>query len=200
MARLIGVAAIVIIAGGGAVAYVVKFRPAAHHHSTPLPIKVIDSQTVGLIAQSGTPGSAGSGDSHLVQMVTSQGTPAFKPLSAAVANAQGGDPQWNAATVLGNTYIFIFAGNGKCLGVAHHSQLVLQHCQPGARNQRWRRVNSVLVVAGHDFYQYANLADQKCLSELAGSGQQARAGLVTCGNGNARPSSQLLAFWWLPGN
>jgi hypothetical protein len=196
LSRLAGLGAIVLIAGGGAAIYGVTFHPAAHHHTAPLPTKVAGSQTVGLIAQSTLSAHPGGRSAdQLVQMLGPRGAPAFTPLAAAAANAQG-SPQWNADLMVGGTYMFIFLPDQDCLAAARRSALVLAHCDTSARQQRWRRVNAELVKDGHDFYQYANLGDGRCLSQLTAlAGQQVGAGLADCDS--AQPASQMIAFWWL---
>jgi hypothetical protein len=192
MARLSGLGAIVLIAGGGAAAYVIEFHPASDHHHAPLPKHVASYQTVGLIAHAASNGS-GATSRNLVQLLSRQGSPAFTSLSTAAADAQG-NPEWTADLMTGGTYIFIFEPDGNCLAVIGHAKLGLRHCNLSAA-QRWRRVNATAVVEdGHNFYQYANLADGRCLSDLAGPGPQGGAGLAHCGS--AQLPSQLLAFWW----
>jgi hypothetical protein len=130
-------------------------------------------------------------------MLVSRGRPTFSPLSPAAAAADGqGNPQWTESLMTGGTYIFIFETNGDCLSASHDIRLVLQHCETSARSQRWRRASALVVEDGHDFYQYASLADGKCIAEIPGaSGRQVNAGLARCSK--AHPASQLLAFWWL---
>jgi hypothetical protein len=192
MARLTGLSAVVLIAGGGTAAYVVEFHPAANHPG-PLPTKQAGSpQTVGLIAQVAP---SGASSIQLVEMLGAHGAPIFSPLSAAAANGPG-DPEWTAQLITGGTYIFDFYPDGLCLGTTAHSRLVLQHCDISSSSQRWRRVSAVRIEDGHDFYQYASLAVGKCIAQVPGvSAKQPGAGLVRCGK--AHPSSQLLAFWWL---
>jgi hypothetical protein len=191
LARLTGLSAVVLIAGGGTAAYVVEFHP-SDHHPGPLPTKAAGSQTVGLIAQVAS--SAGS-SIQLVEMVGMHGAPTFSPLSAAAANGPG-DPEWTAEQITGGTFIFDFYPDGRCLGTAAHSRLALQHCDISSRSERWRRVSAVRVEDGHDFYQYANLAVGKCIAQIPGvSDQQPGVGLLQCSK--AHPSSQMLAFWWL---
>jgi hypothetical protein len=193
MARLSGLGAVILIAGGGAATYVVGFHPAAHNHPAALPTSQAgQTQTVGLIAEVASSGGSGV---QLVQMLVTHRAPTFSPLSAGDANGQG-NPPWTAEPMTGSTYIFGYFPDGLCLGAAAHARLVLQHCVVRASGQRWRRVSTVQIKDGHDFYQYANLGDGKCLAELPGvSGQQVGAGLARCSK--AYPPSQMLAFWWL---
>jgi hypothetical protein len=193
LARLAGLGVIVVVAGGGAGAYVAGFHPGGHH-SAPLPTIVTTQQSVGLIAQSAAASSSGAPPGGLVQLLGDRGRPVFTPLSAAAANAQQ-TPPWVADLMEGGTYAFIFTPDYYCLAVGSHSRLVLQQCDKAARQQRWKRVNPALSSDGHDFYQYANLADGKCLSEVATAAGQVSAGLAACNA--AQPPSQLLAFWWL---
>lgn len=192
--RLAGLGVVVLVAGGGAAAYVIMFHPAASHHAPPLPTEVKTNQTVGLIAQSALSASSGHPGNQLVQMLGTGGTPAFSPLSAAAAAAQG-SPQWTADQMQGNTFIFIFLPDDRCLAAASNSALALQRCNLNSHLQRWKRVNGQLVQDGHDFFQYANLGNGKCLSQVTLLSQPGGAGLAACSP--ARPPSQMIAFWWL---
>jgi hypothetical protein len=184
--RIVGLTAIVLIAGAGAATYVLKFRP-SDHHPVPLPTALVSNQTVGIVAKSG------SSSASLVQMLGTGGAPVFTPLSLAAANAQGSG-QWTADLMAGSAYIFIYLPDGNCLGAAGQARPVMQHCDLAAA-QRWRRVGSLLKQDGHFFYQYANVADGKCLSEASTlAGTQDAASLATCQRG--QPPSQMIAFWW----
>ncbi len=177
-----------LIAGAGAATYVLKFRPADHHHAS-LSTTLLTKEGVGMVAESAV--SAKSGRLSLVQMLGAGTVPVFTPLSLAAASAQG-QTQWSANLMAGNGWIFIYVQDGNCLAAGSRAELVMQHCDFGAA-QRWRRVAGPLTQDGHDFYQYANLADGKCLSQPAATGAQ-DASLATCQP--ADPHSQMLAFWW----
>ncbi len=193
LARLAGIGVIVVVAGGGAGAYVAGFHP-GKHHSVPLPTIVTAHQTAGLIAQSAAGGGSKASAADLVQLLGGDTGPFFTALSAAAANGPG-TPDWYADLMQGGTYTFIFQPDYYCLGINGHSRLVLQHCDNGAAWQRWKRVNAALSVDGHEFYQYANLADGKCLSQVLMPAHRLGAGMADCNP--ARPSSQLVALWWL---
>ena len=178
-----------LLAAGGTAAYLVTQHPAARP-AAPLPTRVVSSQTVGLVSQ-----QAGSAGSQLAQLLSRDGGPQFSTLTPALAAA--GTPQWTADLMAGNTYIFIYLPSGTCLsatGPARRPQLTLERCDLAA-GQRWRRVTTAVLARGHDFDQYANLGDGRCLTQAAPvGGQQYAATLTTCSA--ARPASQLIAFWW----
>jgi len=191
LARLAGIGAAVLIAGGAVAAYLVALNP-ARHPSPPLPTRVLSFQTVGLIAQVAQPGSA-SGE--LLQLLGPGPVPQFSPLGQ--AQEQAGSPQWTADLMAGNSYIFIYLPTGRCLaasGQASQPKLRLEHCDLAAQ-QRWRRTGAADQIQGHDFYQYTNLADASCLTETAElPGSAYGAALHSCA---AVPTpDQLIGFWW----
>ncbi len=180
-----------LIAGVGAAAYVLKFRP-SDHHPAPQPTTMVSSQSVGVVAESAVPATSGRSGLSLVQMVELTGVPAFAPLSLAAANSEP-SPRWTAALMAGGGYIFIYLQNGDCLAAGSRARLVMRHCDYGA-TQRWRRVGGALDQDGHDFYQYANVAAGKCLSQTSTlAGAQDPASLATCKP--ARPPSEMFALW-----
>ncbi|HEY2508965.1 MAG TPA: RICIN domain-containing protein [Streptosporangiaceae bacterium] len=186
--RLVGLAVVVVLAGGGVLAYVVGVRPHIEHRTPPLPTTVISAETVGLVAQ--TPGSA-----QLLQLLNPAGKPGFTPLST--AQAEQGSGQWTANQMAGGTYIFIFLPSGQCLtaaGPARRPTLGLAHCVLTAP-QRWRRTNSARLSDGHAFYQYASLSDGECLTQPGTQpGGRYLASLSTCSA--PADATQLIAFWW----
>jgi hypothetical protein len=188
--RLAGLAVIVIVALAGTVAYLLAFHPGTSNSPASLPSHVASTQTVGLLAQAGAAPSQDSQDSSMIQLLSSRRLASFVPVD--LAQQQDGQPEWIADTMAGGSYIFIYLPNSQCLGSAG-TQLALQRCNLGSR-QRWRRVGNGVSEDGHIFYQYANLADGKCISraDSAGGGTYS-AGLAACGS---HPASQLLAFWW----
>lgn len=97
----------------------------------------------------------------------------------------------------GNSYIFIFLPSGHCLAAAgskSQPRLALEHCDLKAA-QRWRRTQSAVTSQGHDYYQYANLADGACLTQTSQqSGPDYGAALAACSP--SAPAGQLIAFWW----
>jgi hypothetical protein len=153
---------------------------------------VLSFQTVGLIAQVAQPGSS-SGE--LLQLLGPGPVPQFSPLGH--AQEQAGSPQWTADLMAGNSYIFIYLPTGHCLaasGPASQPKLTLEHCDLAAR-QRWRRTGAADQIQGHDFYQYANLADTSCLTETAQlPGSVYGAALHSCAAAPTR--DQLIGFWW----
>ncbi len=192
LARLAGISAAVLIAGGAVAAYLV-LHPASGHAQPPLPTKVVSTQTVGLVAQVAQPGSS---PGQLLQLLGPGHTPQFSPLRQ--AQEQSGSPQWTADLMAGNTYIFIYLPTGDCLaatGRASQPKLTLNHCNLAAQ-QRWRRFEAAPVqLQGHDFYQYANAADASCLTQTDElPGPVYGAGLQSCGSGS--PADQLIGFWW----
>ncbi|HEY2075031.1 MAG TPA: hypothetical protein VGH53_01725 [Streptosporangiaceae bacterium] len=180
-----------LIAAGAVAAYLVALHP-ARHPARPLPTRVLSFQTVGLIARVPQPGSS---PSRLLQLLGPRGAPQFSPLGQAAA--ESGSPQWTADLMAGNSYIFIYLPTGHCLaaaGPARRPKLTLEHCDLAAQ-QRWRRTRAAVQIQGHDFYQYANLADGSCLTETAElPGPAYGAALQSCAA--APPPDQLIGFWW----
>jgi hypothetical protein len=193
--RLAGLAIATVIAAGAVTGYLLVQRPARAHVDPPLPRRVESYQTVGLIAQDAR---AGNQRGQLLQLLGTGQTAEFRVLEP--AEAAQGSPQWTADLMKGGTYIFIFLPSGDCLtasgsgsGVA---RLSLQHCDLAA-SQRWRRSTAAALIRGHEFYQYANLADRSCLTEDGQqAGQDYGAGLSACAAVPASAADQLIAFWW----
>jgi hypothetical protein len=190
--RLAGLGAIAVLAGGGTAAYLVAFRPARPETSSTLPAKVESYQSVGLVAEPAQSGSAGS---RLLQLLSSQGKPAFTPVG--LAQEINGQPEWTADLMAGGTYIFIYLPTGQCLaaaGTGRRPVLAVRRCDLGLQ-QRWRRLGAAAIRGGHDFYQFANAGSGQCMTRVSPSATAAGgAGLASCDP--ARPASQLLAFWW----
>jgi hypothetical protein len=190
--RLAGLGAIVIIAGGGTLAYLLEFHPVTPRHVAALPTRVVSYQTVGLIAQAA---NAASGNSPLLQLLSPRGEPAFTPV--ATAEEVNGMPEWTADLMAGGTYIFIYLPTGQCLasaGPARTPQLTVQRCDLGL-GQRWRRLTTGVLEGNHYFYQFASAASGKCIADAGGPATQpGGASLATCDP--AQPAWQLLAFWW----
>jgi len=185
-----GIGVAVLIAGGAVAAYLVALHP-ARHPSPPLPTKVLSFQAVGLIAPVAQPGSSSG---KLLQLLGTGGTPQFTPLGRAEERA--GTPHWTADLMAGNSYIFIDLPTGHCLaatGPADRPKLALEHCDLKAQ-QRWRRTRAPVQIQGHDFYQYANLADASCITETGElPGPVYGAALQSCGA--VRAPDQLIGFW-----
>jgi hypothetical protein len=191
MPKLAGIGAIVVLAGGGTVAYIVAFNPAKPSHVAALPTKVLGYQTVGLV---GEPLSAGGGG-QLVQLLSRPQGPVFTPVQP--TQLTSGTPEWTADQMAGGTYIFIYLPTGRCLaaaGPADKPVLAVSHCDLGSLQQRWRLQHTV-VLGGHQFNQFKNAATGTCLAQVSPSASApGGAGLATCDPN--RPASQLLAFWW----
>jgi hypothetical protein len=189
--RLVGLGVIVVLAGGGTVAYLVGFHPARPQHVTVLPSKVESFNTVGLVAQPAHAAASG----QLAQLLSPGGVPGFTPVGQ--AEAANGHPEWTADLMAGGTYIFIYLPSGQCLAAAGQARILVlteQHCNLGLK-QRWRRLGSGLKQGAHDFFQFANAANGECLTQLSpATGQPGGAGLARCDL--AMPASQMLAFWW----
>jgi hypothetical protein len=183
--RLAGLAVIVIVALAGTVAYLLAFHPGTARQPGPLPSRVASTQTVGLLAEA----RAGQ-DGSMIQLLSSRRQAGFVPVD--LAQQEDGQPEWIADVMTDGSYIFIYLPTSECLGSAG-AHLTVQRCNLSSR-QRWRRLGNGVAEDGHDFYQFANVADRKCLArtEASGGGNYA-AGLAPCG---AHPASQLLAFWW----
>jgi hypothetical protein len=186
--RLAGLAGIVIVALAATVAYLLAFHPGSGRPPGPLPSRVASTQTVGLLAQAG-PGQARDGS--MIQLLSSGRQPGFQPVD--LAEQADGQPEWIADLMADGSYIFIYLPTSDCLGSAGKAQLTVQRCDLSSR-QRWRRLGNGTAEDGHDFYQFANVADRKCLGRAGASGGgNYAAALTACG---AQPASQLFAFWW----
>src|ERR1700722_640349 len=193
--RLAGLGVIVVLAAGAAAAYVAGFHPAADKRPAPLPTRVASTQTVGLIAE---PSAGATQAAAIVQLLSTQRQPAFAPVG--LSQEQQGQPEWIADVMTDGGYIFIYLPTRQCLasaGSRARPRLAVERCDL-SRGQRWQRLGSGVLVDGHDFYQFSNLSTAKCIT--AGSGEAAQglpASLATCDP--ARPTRQLLAFWWSAG-
>lgn len=192
LARLAGISVVILLAAGGVAAYLVELHPIAARVAKSLPTRVLSFQTVGLIAQNA---QRASSVGQLLQLLGAQENLQFSPV--AQAQEQAGSPQWTADLMAGNSYIFIFLPTGDCLaatGSDGRPKLALQHCDLKSA-QRWRRTSAGVMSQGHDFYQYANLADEACLTQTGEqSGQGYGAALAACSP--SAPADQLIAFWW----
>jgi hypothetical protein len=186
---LTGLGAIVVLAGAGTAAYLVAFHPAKPVHPASLPQRVLGFQTVGLIGQ--VPSSASA--SGLVQLLSPRAAPAFNPVPQ--SEAVSGTPEWTADQMAGGTYIFIYLPTGQCLaskGPAGRPALGLRHCDLTSVDQRWQRLGTAVISSGHDFYEFENFGSSKCISQVSATADHA--GLGPCDP--AKPTSELLAFWW----
>ncbi len=190
--RLAGFGVAVIVAGGLVTGYLLAFHPAIAHRPPALPTRVVSYQTVGLVVADTQPGSSAD---QLLQLLGSSGTPEFSPL--AQTQLAEGSPQWTADLMAGGGYIFIYLPTGQCLsasGTVGQPKLALRHCDLDAR-QRWDRTQPAVLAQAHDFYQYANLGDGSCLTQMGVlPGQIFSASLAACSV--SQPADQLIAFWW----
>jgi hypothetical protein len=186
---LAGLGAIVVLAGIGTFIYVAGFHSGGSRAASGLPNRVATFQTVGLLAEQ--PNDSGS----IVQLLGSQHGTTFSPVG--LAEQQAGNPEWTADLMVGGTYIFIYLPSSQCLasaGSGAHQVLALQHCDLGGQ-QRWRRLGNGVVAGGHQFYEFANYASGKCISQVAAvAGSPETGGLAGCNP--SQPASELLAFWW----
>src|SRR5215469_13496887 len=157
LSRLTGISVILVLAAGGAAAYLITVHPLGGRPPAPLSTKVISNQTIGLVAQDSQPGS-----SQLLQLRGPRGEPQFSAITP--AEEQTGSGQWTADEMGDGSYIFIFVPAGTCLTAASPATLGLRHCdlQP---DQRWQRRGPAVLAQNHDFYQYANLSTRSCLTE-----------------------------------
>lgn len=184
-------AGIVLLAAGGAAAYLVA-QPSASQRGHPLPSRVLSFRAVGLVTEQAR---AGAAPGSLLQLLGQRNIPRFSTLPPGLAAA--GTPQWTADLMADDSYIFIFLPTDRCLtatGPADRARLALRHCDLGA-GQRWRRASGLVAAEGHDFYEYASMSDGDCLTQPGTTpGQLSAAALTRCVPG--RPASQLIAFWW----
>jgi hypothetical protein len=186
--RIIGIAAVVVVAVFGAIVYVVASPARAARHNEQLTTRVQSFQTVGLVGQI----PAGKHPAQRQLGDFAEGL-AFGPLPP--ASLPQGDPQWTADTMVGGSFVFIYAPTGQCLAATGQgSTLVLQRCNLGA-GQRWQRIGGSIQSGGHQYDQYRNLGSGQCLaSGAAEGGGRRQAGLAVC----TRQASvrQLVSFWW----
>jgi hypothetical protein len=190
--RFAGLGVVIVVAAAAVTGYLLAFHPGSKPHAAALPTKVVSFQTVGLITQAAQPGAA---PGQLLQLLAAGSAARFTVLSQ--TEAQQGSPQWTADQMAGGSYIFIYLKTGQCLAVAgpaSQPRVVLQRCDLRAQ-QRWRRATAASMTQGHDFYEYANLGDGRCLTQAGlQPGQAYGAALAACGASGA--ASQLVAFWW----
>jgi Ricin-type beta-trefoil lectin domain-like len=186
--RLAGISAALLVAGGGAIAYLIA-GPANASRGPGLPTRVLSVQTVGIVAQ----GSGGPATARL--LTDSPHGVLFGAMPP--ADQPQGNPQWTADTMAGGTYVFIYAPDGKCLASAagrRRTVLALRRCDLGP-DQRWRQVNGTTVSAGHQYGQYRNLGSGRCLTAGGAAGQAVDpARLAPCDP--ASRAGQRVSFWW----
>src|SRR5450755_3556586 len=191
--RIAGIGAVVLVAVGGAVAYSVASSASDSPSPAQLPTRVQSIQTVGIIGQVTDPAR---GSSPLRQLnVTSAGLQ-LGPLPP--ASLPQGDPQWTADSIVGGTFVFIYAPSGQCLAVTgprRRPVVTLRRCDLGP-DQRWQRLRTVVQPDGHEYGQLRNLRSGRCVTAGdAGAGTASPAAfLARCDS--AAPPRQLLSFWW----
>ncbi|MGO9669474.1 MAG: hypothetical protein ACLPS1_13005 [Streptosporangiaceae bacterium] len=184
--RIAGIAVVVLLAAGGATAYLLSSRPADSAGAERLPSRVTSVQTVGLVVQ---PPATGGG--ALRQLVQGPAGLAFSPVSPAAQAA--GNPVWTADLMVGGSYVFIYIPDGRCLAASGRQPgwaLSLQHCNLGP-DQRWHELSATVKAGGRVFGQFRDMGSGECLS--AASGAAGPAGLARCDP--AQPWDQLVAFW-----
>lgn len=173
-----------LLAGGGATAYVLSSRPAGPAGAQRLPSRVASVQTIGLAAQP----PAGADGGTLLQLVDGPAGLEFSPVPSAAQAA--GNPVWTADLMVGGSYVFIYVPDGQCLAAADGrpaAALSLQHCDLGA-DQRWHELAATVKAGGRVAGQFRNVGSGQCVSAASGT-----AGLARCDP--AQPWEQLLAFW-----
>jgi len=191
--RIAGIGAVVLVAVGGAIAYSVASSASASRTPTQLPTRVQSLQTVGIISQ--LPGPADRG-AELRQLDVTLAGLQFGPLPP--TSLPQGDPQWTADTIVGGTFVFIYAPSGQCLAMAGSQRrpvVALRRCDLGPE-QRWQRVNAAVQSDGHEYGQFRNMRSNQCLTAgdpLPGTANRP-AGLARCAP--TAPPRQLLSFWW----
>jgi hypothetical protein len=180
---------VVLIAIFGAIAYLVASPASASRHPEHLSSRVLSVQTVGIVGQV----PVGSGGASLRLLAVTGGSLQFGPMPP--ADLEQGNPQWTADTMVGGTYIFIYAPSGKCLASTSRQVLTLQRCDLGPQ-QRWQRPARTVQSDGHVYGQYRNLGADRCLSTGAALDDQGdNSSALTACSKPAR-ARQLMSFWW----
>jgi hypothetical protein len=209
--RLAGAGAVMLLAAGGVVIYLVAARPPAARPVQALPSKVLAMQSVGLVV-SARPAAA-TGTVQEMLLVSRAGL-AFGPVPQ--SSLITGNPDWTADQMAGGTYVFIYIPSGQCLGSAagpapagtaagqaaspagvRQAGLALQRCDLGAA-QRWRGLSPATMSAGRAYLRFRNLATGECLTAggaLPGAGSADNAAQFS-GCGAVQPWRQLVSFWW----
>jgi hypothetical protein len=192
--RIVGIGGAVLVACGAAIVYAIASPAGAARHAEQLSSRVSAVQTVGIIGQDG--GTVGTASA--MRMLRAQaGTLLFVPVPASVQPQ--GDPQWTVDTMADGTYIFIYAPTGSCLAAAARpgpARLTLRRCDLGPE-QRWHQAGGTLEASSHQYAQYRNLGNGRCLAtadDAAGSDGPARPTLEACAA--AAPVRQLISFFW----
>jgi hypothetical protein len=194
--RIAGAAVVFVVAGGALAVYLGIAHsdsaaiPHPHHHRG-LPVKVVSVQTVGLIdfgpLDDGDAWQSPNSTDHAMKLLMKGGTLEFVRVPNSEINT--GTPEWTADQTSDGGDIFIYVRTGQCLAGTSSGELRLSHCDLGLA-QRWRPVHSV-VVLGEPIAQYANVANNGCLTAGA---QPGPAMLAACGPSGTR--EQEIAFWW----
>jgi Ricin-type beta-trefoil lectin domain-like len=192
--RIVGIGAAVLVACGAAIVYAIASPAGAARHAEQLSSRVSTVQTVGIIGQAG--GALGSASA--MRMLSAQGgSLLFAPVPASVQPQ--GDPQWTVDTMADGTYIFIYAPTGSCLAAAGRprpARLALRRCDLGPE-QRWHQAGGTLEASSHQYAQYRNVGNGRCLATAGGatgSDVPAPPALVACAP--AAAARQLISFFW----
>jgi hypothetical protein len=191
--RIIGIAAVIVLAAGAVIASLASAGSGATRHVAGLPSAVRSVETAGLV-------SPGPGTPAPPQMlVPAAAGLAFSPVPASQLTA--GNPQWTVDQMTGGTYIFIYAPTGQCLASLRASgspRVALRRCDLSGLTQRWRRVNPAVQQDGRYYGQYASLSSGRCITAAATAATappgSRPATLTPCDR--AQPWRQLLSFWW----
>jgi hypothetical protein len=192
--RIIGIGAAVLVACGVAIVYAVASPAGATRHGEQLSGRVSSVQTVGIIGQAG--GTVGTASA--MRMLSAQGGGLlFAPVPASVQPQ--GDPQWTVDTMADGTYIFIYAPAGRCLAAAGRpaaARLVLRRCDLGPE-QRWQQAGGTLEAGSHQYAQYRNLRNRRCLADAgAGAGGDGPVPPALAACAPTAPVRQLISFFW----
>jgi len=194
--RIAGAAVVVVVVGGALAFYLgtAHSRDSAIYlprHHPGLPVKVVSVQTVGLIdfgpLDDGDAWQSPDSQDQAMRLLMKGGSLNFVRVPNSEINT--GTPEWTADQTSDGGEIFIYVRTGQCLAATSSGELRLSHCDLGLA-QRWRPVHSV-VVLGEPIAQYANVANNGCLTAGPRPGL---AMLAACGPSRTR--EQEIAFWW----
>jgi hypothetical protein len=181
----------VLVACGAAIVYAVASPAGTAHHAEQLSSRVSTIQTVGIISQAGQT----AGDAAAMRMLSARaGALQFAPVPAAVLPQ--GNPQWTVDTMADGTYIFIYAPTAGCLAATGRrgpGALALRRCDLGPE-QRWHQAGARVEASGHQYAQYRNVGNGRCLAAAAAGSGPAAPALLACQA--SAPARQLVSFFW----
>jgi len=194
--RLVGVAVVVVLAGGVLAIYLATSGQQSPpptskptHHSGPA-LKVVKVQTIGVIDfgpdDNGDP-SPGHLSGHPLMLLPHDHEIDFVPIPK--ADVISGNAVWTANQMSDNSEIFIYVPNGKCLAGTPGGQLKLKHCNLSP-DQRWLPVHQ-MIMQGQTIAQYKNAKTGGCLTAPE---QPGRATTTACGPAHSK--TQEIALWW----